>query len=269
MIKSNFHTHTVFCDGKNTVEEMVVTAIDKGFVALGFSGHGPLELCSQWSMTEERQLAYQKAVMQAKEKYRNKIKIYCGIEQDVFSLKPAFTPEYVIGSAHRIKVKGEWLDVDQSAQNTKTFLKEIYDDNFDAYAKDYYQVATLSVESVNADVIGHIDLLTKFNEVLDLKLTDVYYEYAENAIKKLVKFGKPFEINTGAIGRGYRTSPYPDEKILKMIYNLGGKIMINTDCHNKDFLDCGLDLAEKLARRVGFTEHAVIGDKGVEYVKFE
>ena len=37
---TNFHTHTVFCDGKNTPEEMVLSAIEKGFTALGFSGHG-------------------------------------------------------------------------------------------------------------------------------------------------------------------------------------------------------------------------------------
>ena len=41
MIKTSFHTHTTFCDGKNTPEEMVVAAIEKGFVALGFSTHSP------------------------------------------------------------------------------------------------------------------------------------------------------------------------------------------------------------------------------------
>ena len=37
---SNFHTHTTFCDGKSTVEEVVRSAIEKGFDAIGFSGHG-------------------------------------------------------------------------------------------------------------------------------------------------------------------------------------------------------------------------------------
>ena len=40
MIKTNFHTHTTFCDGKNTAEEVVLSAIEKGFSAIGFSGHG-------------------------------------------------------------------------------------------------------------------------------------------------------------------------------------------------------------------------------------
>ena len=36
---SNLHTHTKFCDGSNTAEELVEEAIDKGFVSLGFSAH--------------------------------------------------------------------------------------------------------------------------------------------------------------------------------------------------------------------------------------
>ena len=38
-MKSNLHTHTTFCDGKSTVEEDVLSAIDKGFYSIGFSGH--------------------------------------------------------------------------------------------------------------------------------------------------------------------------------------------------------------------------------------
>ena len=37
---TNYHTHTTFCDGKSTVEEIVLSALAKGFDAIGFSGHG-------------------------------------------------------------------------------------------------------------------------------------------------------------------------------------------------------------------------------------
>ena len=37
--KRNYHTHTDFCDGQNTPEEMAEAAAKKGFPALGFSGH--------------------------------------------------------------------------------------------------------------------------------------------------------------------------------------------------------------------------------------
>ena len=37
MIEYDLHMHTTFCDGKNTPEEIVLYAIDKGFSAIGFS----------------------------------------------------------------------------------------------------------------------------------------------------------------------------------------------------------------------------------------
>ena len=37
--KVNLHSHTTYCDGKESVESMIQAAIAKDFVRLGFSGH--------------------------------------------------------------------------------------------------------------------------------------------------------------------------------------------------------------------------------------
>ena len=44
MCRFSYHTHTTFCDGKNTPMEMAEAALRQGLTALGFSGplHGPL-----------------------------------------------------------------------------------------------------------------------------------------------------------------------------------------------------------------------------------
>ena len=55
MINTNFHTHTTFCDGKDTPEQMVLAAIQKGFSALGFSGHAYFVLDEEISMSEAQQ----------------------------------------------------------------------------------------------------------------------------------------------------------------------------------------------------------------------
>ena len=39
-MKSNLHTHTTYCDGKSTPEQIVLSAIKHGFDSIGFSGHG-------------------------------------------------------------------------------------------------------------------------------------------------------------------------------------------------------------------------------------
>ena len=38
-MKANFHTHSVYSDGADTLTELVEAAIEKGFGALGFSEH--------------------------------------------------------------------------------------------------------------------------------------------------------------------------------------------------------------------------------------
>ena len=39
MIREDFHVHTVFSDGKDTPEDMVLSAIERGMTAIGFSDH--------------------------------------------------------------------------------------------------------------------------------------------------------------------------------------------------------------------------------------
>lgn len=56
MHKQNLHTHTVYCDGADTPEEMVISALSKGFDSIGFSGHSYMsysDYCGDTDKTEE------------------------------------------------------------------------------------------------------------------------------------------------------------------------------------------------------------------------
>lgn len=268
MIKTNFHTHTSFCDGKNSPEEMILTAIGKGFTALGFSIHSYTDGDIEPIVSKEGLQKYYDTLRELQVKYKNQIEIFCGIEQDVYSPPFKYDYDYVIGGAHYFRHNGKLLYVDRSLEDGKKNFFEEYNGDFDAYAKDYFAVAKTIVEKTNPDFIAHIDLVTKFIEKLDINLTDKYFEYAIDAVDYLVKFGVPFEINTGAISRGYRLTPYPHEKLLKRIKEKGGKIVFSSDCHNKDYLDCGFEFAENLAKSIGFNEHYVVTKNGMKKVSF-
>ena len=80
MIKySNVHTHTVYCDGKNTPEEMIERAEELGFVSLGFSGHGSQNLNHFFGLRDEQ--AYIAKVRELAAK-NNRIRIHLGVELD-------------------------------------------------------------------------------------------------------------------------------------------------------------------------------------------
>ena len=268
MITTNFHTHTVFGDGKDTPEEMVAEAIKKGFTALGFSEHSVLPIENDFSMTAKTEALYFNEIKRLKENHKNDIEIFCGVELDYFSKTPDFKYDYIIGSVHYVLKDGNYIPVDLDAESVTDAVNKYHGGNFDAYAEDYFSLESDVLNKTNADIIGHIDLITKFCEKADFRLSDRYFELAESCIKKLTPYNKPFEINTGAIARGYRTTPYPSPEILKMIRQYGGKIMLSSDCHNKSFLDCAIQNAVNLAINCGFSEYGIVTESGIKYIPF-
>ena len=101
---SNLHTHTTFCDGANTPEEMVKRALALDYKSLGFSSHAYSPDGDDWCLLPEREIEYRDEILRLKEKYADKIEIYLGIEKDVFSKELSFKPEYIIGSLHYINI---------------------------------------------------------------------------------------------------------------------------------------------------------------------
>ncbi len=269
MIRSNFHTHTVFCDGKSTAREMVEQAIKLGFTALGFSGHvGGHECLTPYSMSDESHVAYLAEIKSLKEEYADRIKIYCGGELDLFSTADPKDYDFTIGSAHHVKKGENYLSIDESAETERYNVDTFYGGDFDAYCEDYFKAAVECVKRFSPTFIGHIDLPMKFAEINGRTESPRYLEAARATVAELCKFNIPFEINTGAISRGYRSTPYPSESILRMIKSAGGRIMINSDCHHADWLDCGFSEAEALAKKCGFDGYWIIADTGMEFIKF-
>jgi len=157
MIKQNLHTHSTYCDGKDTITEMIETAIEKGFTKLGFSGHIHVGI-DDGSMSEEGQRQYIQEVLQKKEEYKDKIEIYLGIEQDTLarlSMKEPF--EYIIGSVHFLEKDGQYMPVDYDETTSVKMVEQWFDNDFLAYAKQYYKTVAVQADWEEVDIIGHID----------------------------------------------------------------------------------------------------------------
>ena len=265
MIKCNYHTHSVFCDGKDSPEELVKAALNKGFFALGFSSHSYTEMDKSFAMSASEAEKYRAELAALKEKYKGKIELYCGIEQDYFSDEPTYAYDYVIGSVHYVLKNGEYIAVDDTARIVKDAVNRLYGGDFDALAEDYFALVEKAADKTNADIIGHFDLVSKYSEKNCYGETPRFLAAAENAVKALVPYGLPFEINTGAMARGARGVPYPSPEILKIIKKYGGEIMLSSDCHDKNYLDFAFCEAADLARKTGFTLAAVIKNGEIKY----
>lgn len=243
--RTSFHTHTVFCDGKHSPEEMVKSAIVLGFEALGFSGHAYTPCEPEYSMNPEDTKRYKEEISRLKEVYADKIDIYCGLELDYYSDADAEGFDYCIGSVHYIEKNGVIYPVDASEE---IFLQaaEAFGGVY-KFTAAYYDLLSKITEKTNPDIIGHFDLVTKFNEGEHLfsESDPEYVSAANGAMDTLLTKDRVFEINTGAMSRGYRKSPYPSSVLTRRLVEHGAKMIVTSDCHDATKLDFGYADIEK------------------------
>ncbi|MBQ7330163.1 MAG: PHP domain-containing protein, partial [Oscillospiraceae bacterium] len=142
MIPCNYHTHTCFCDGKHTPEEMVQEALRLGCKEIGFSGHSYTPFDGSYCMTKENTLAYINAVRDLQKKYAEQIKIYLGIEQDYHSPESTAGYDYVIGSVHYVEKDGAYLSVDESKETQIAIVEQYYGGDFYSFVEDYYEAVS-------------------------------------------------------------------------------------------------------------------------------
>ena len=239
----DLHMHTVFSDGKNTAEEMVLEAIRRGLETVGISDHSSGDPCG---MKTEDIPAYKEEIRRLKKKYEKQIRVLCGLERDL--LTDDFSAyDYTIGSVHWLPMPdGRRVSIDWTPEKLREGAEKYFGGDMYALAEAYYAAAERVVEVTKCDIIGHFDLVTKFIEkdpAFDLHHPR-YIQAWKRAADRLLKTGKPFEVNTGAMSRGYRTSPYPSAEIRQYLLERGGRLLLSSDAHEKDFIAFGFDSAE-------------------------
>ena len=250
-MKSNLHTHTTFCDGKNTAEEIVLAAMKGGFDSIGFSGHGYMPFDLRYCMKDTE--GYRAEVLRLKEKYKGDVQIYLGVEEDAFNPLPREGFDYVIGSCHYLRRDGEYLPIDSSPAYFKRCY-EAFEGDILAIAERYYSDFCDYILKKRPHIIGHFDLITKFDEVDGYGFLESpeYNAIAERYAGVAAESGCLFEVNTGAISRGYRSAPYPAENLLHVLKNKGCGVVLASDSHAVDTLAFGFEEAKALLRDVGF-----------------
>ena len=243
MIPSNYHTHTLFCDGKNSPEEMVRQAIRLGCPELGFSGHSYTFFDERYCMSREGTQEYIATVRALQEKYRGEIKILLGVEQDYHSLAPTEGYDYVIGSVHYVKKDGCYLPVDESKEIQVETVRKFYNGDFYGFVEDYFDAVADVYRKTRCQIVGHFDLIKKFNAAGDLfdPQHPRYQSAANKALAALLDAPVTMEVNTGGIARGYLSEPYPAKDILSQWQKAGKPVVFSSDCHNAEQLLFGYD----------------------------
>ena len=249
MIRSDFHMHTVFCDGADTPEDMILAAIDKGLETVGLSGHSYVSCEKGFCMDMQKTAAYRRTVEELKLKYKNKIRVCCGVEQDIYSSLPRIPYDYSIGSVHFVKYGDGFYPIDWTSDRFVAAAEALFGGDLVSYAAYYFSIVAGVYDKTKCNIIGHFDLASKFNEggrlfdTEDPRYIAAWKAAADRIVSGMKADGRTplFEVNTGAISRGYRSEPYPSTKIMEYLRDKGAKFVLSSDAHRKENIAFGFE----------------------------
>ena len=247
---SNLHTHTCFSDGKHTPRENIESAISKGMRSLGFSDHSYTACDESYCMMPSSYPRYISEIQALKSEFRDTLPVFLGIEKDYYSDNVFSGFDYVMASVHYIVRGGNVYAIDHTAEMQLSCARDVFGGSILDVAKCYYGMVAEQAYLCKPDVIGHFDVISKFG--LMPENSDEYLTVALDALRETAKYCNIFDINTGAIARGYKKLPYPASPLLTELKKLGVRVMINSDSHHKDNLDHSFDLALKCAIDAGY-----------------
>lgn len=262
---SNLHNHSNFSDGKHTPEENVLSAIEKNMLSLGFSDHSYTACDPSYCMWEDKYDAYKQEINRLKQKYAQQIPVYLGMELDYYST-PVDRSEYdyILASVHYIVRNGVCYPIDHSPQQQKDCAAEVFGGDYVAMAKCYFDMLCEHVERTDPTFVGHFDVITKFS--LMPEEDERYRKVAKEALARAIAACPYIEMNTGAISRGWRKTPYPCSYLLDTVKQQGGHILLSADSHHKDNLTYYFDESVQLLRENGFDHIAVFNGKDFDLV---
>ncbi len=259
---SSAHNHTTFCDGKSTAEEMVLSALSRGFVSLGFSGHAKQDFDHFYAMDEETEAAYIRQIRQLQSKYAGQIRLWLGMERDLYSNADRSPFDYVIGSVHYVPLSGgKRVPVDGPMDMVAEAVRSFFGGSGIAYAQAYYKLLGEYIRVYRPDIIGHFDLLIKNSlrgELFDPE-SPAYIKAATDAMDEALEGCGMMEVNTGGMARYGATVPFPSESLLRYWREIGGQVILAGDCHEASLIAYGFEKAEEMIRRAGYQKAAIMG----------
>ena len=232
---------------------MTLAAIAAGLKVIGFSGHGYTAYDDCYCMSRANTAAYFTEIDRLREAYRGKITILLGIEQDFGSDEPTDAYDYVIGSVHATFApaadgsgdnfhgfdRSRFYYIDWTVDRILEAVRDDFAGDPYAFIEHYYEIVGMLPEVIGCHIIGHFDLITKFNEK-EPWFDEAHPRYRAAVCRVLDQIFASWQESRAR----------------------GGQIMINSDSHAADTITYAFADALRLAQDCGFHQVKIITESG-------
>lgn len=254
----NLHSHTQFCDGRSTMDDMIRAARETGFSTWGFSPHSPVHIESPCNMRLADVPVYLAEISRLREAYPD-IELLAGMEVDFLDENDGpgadavrdYGLDFVIGSVHFIPDKnGVFHDIDGSAERFVRNLREHFDNDLGYVVRTFWKQSQKMIESGGLDIVGHIDKIAQNASfvVPEIENDAEYRSLAMETINLAISKGLAIEINTKHRDKFGRF--YPNPIFWKHILEHGIEMPVNSDAHDTVHLDSGMQEALRMKERI-------------------
>lgn len=257
----NFHSHTQFCDGKDTLEAIAASAAAMGFKFLGFTPHSPMPIPSPANMLAESVPLYLAEVKRVQNILGDACQLYTGMEIDYLGSQwgaalPYFTDlglDFAISSVHFIpNQKGVFIDIDGKFERFKAYMATHFDNDIEYVVKTFYEQSHKMLDDGHFDILGHFDKIAHNSGCFHPGIEEEqwYCDLVDEYIDHIIASGVIVEINTKAY------APYgiffPNPRYWKRLIDAGVTIMVNSDVHKADLVNASRPEAFAILDTLGY-----------------
>ena len=243
---ANYHTHSLYCDGKSTLEEQVHAAEQCGLLQLGFSSHAPVPFENNFAMAEEKLPDYIQEIDRLQQ--TTLVTLLKSLECDYI---PEMTVDfakrqtedgldYVIGGVHQVRQpngEGLWF-IDGSKQETyDNGLRDLFDMNIKKAVTTFWEQTFEMIETQQMDIIAHFDKIKMHNRNRFFTEDESWYKIlADKAIQLIKRHNLIIEVNTRGLYKKRSDSFYPSTELLMKARKADIPVIVSSDAHKAEEL---------------------------------
>lgn len=259
---TNYHCHSLYCDGRADMHSFIRFAISDGFSSFGFSSHAPLLFPTNWTMEWDSMEDYLSEFNRLKKQYEGQIELIVGLEIDYVNEKSnpscirfrRLPLDFCIGSVHMLPDKdGKLVDIDCPPDKFRQIVDTHFDGDLDYVINLYYDHQIKMIQLGGFDILGHADKMHYNASYYRKGLLDEpwYDKLVKDYFELIAQSGCQVEINT----KSYLDIQtfYPNERYFSFLHSLGIKVQVNSDSHYPERINYGRPEAFEALLKAGYT----------------